>query len=784
MEDVVTLCFSDAEVRRVFLPSLILLIATFILSFGLSLTKVTRKETGLKWIHFLAVGTFFSALVIFIPKCMEDKDFLGFVDAVIRTAKMFTFEHTASENQAFLFGENAELEGCARNYLSVITVFTPAVTVTAVLSLFKDTMAQLRYGLLFPIKAHVFSELNDRSICLAKDIRNHERFSQIVFTGVEKDFFEKDSDGLLSQAEDLRAIITRKTILDFHCFMHLRPNIYMIDNEELNNVKSGIDIYNRHIKKTCKIHVFSTLESAEIFIDSVDKNGKAKIDLVNYSHIVAYDLLINHPMYAAAEKCGSKTMSVVVVGAGTVGMECAKAAMWCGRMDNFDFKIRIIDAEDKESFFISRYGDFKEELKKAGLSVDCKFLKADVNGAEFEDKLNECLDANYIVVSTGNDERTINTASAIRKHFIRTAVKNGNYCEEKEPTIIPIITQKANHEAMLNIQKRSDVYKSLCLFGSFSDVYCLKTIEKWPIECIAKEVNRIYSNINNAPKSGLHTISQTKIRSNHATAVHAVYKLKDAGVDLHKCSPDDSEIAEKYAKMGKAELKPEYLRNYLGMIIDGENRTRFEKLSELEHNRWSVFHLLDGWKSWSIDEIRKTLNKTDKSEKEHRLYQALLHGCIVPYDELKKVGKELYNDSNKFIKNDMDINKNLLPKIPQIFTQLLKTSCDKAEIKLFVPQEAIEKMEKYVPKPIDTSDVELSKELLDLVEDLAENTHEVWATGRIEEGWVYGEERNDDKKETPCLKPYSQLPENEKEFDRNTAMETIRLIIKMGYKIK
>lgn len=90
----------------------------------------------------------------------------------------------------------------------------------------------------------------------------------------------------------------------------------------------------------------------------------------------------------------------------------------------------------------------------------------------------------------------------------------------------------------------------------------------------------------------------------------------------------------------------------------------------------------------------------------------------------------------------------------------------------------------YTPKPIDTDGVELSEELIDLTEKIAENVHDVWAQGRIKEGWTYGEKRDDVKKQTPCLVPYDQLPENEKEYDRHTAMSTIKLIVSLGYKIE
>lgn len=90
----------------------------------------------------------------------------------------------------------------------------------------------------------------------------------------------------------------------------------------------------------------------------------------------------------------------------------------------------------------------------------------------------------------------------------------------------------------------------------------------------------------------------------------------------------------------------------------------------------------------------------------------------------------------------------------------------------------------YQPKPIDSSDITLPQELIDLTEKLAKNVHENWAEGRINDGWTYGPERADIIKTTPCLVEYEDLPESEREYDRNTAMETIKLILKLGYVIQ
>ena len=90
----------------------------------------------------------------------------------------------------------------------------------------------------------------------------------------------------------------------------------------------------------------------------------------------------------------------------------------------------------------------------------------------------------------------------------------------------------------------------------------------------------------------------------------------------------------------------------------------------------------------------------------------------------------------------------------------------------------------YKPNPIDPANIALPTDLLELTEEIAENVHENWAAARVAQGWVYGAVRDDARKTTPCLVPYDQLPEEEKAYDRRTAMETIKLILSLGYTIQ
>ena len=92
--------------------------------------------------------------------------------------------------------------------------------------------------------------------------------------------------------------------------------------------------------------------------------------------------------------------------------------------------------------------------------------------------------------------------------------------------------------------------------------------------------------------------------------------------------------------------------------------------------------------------------------------------------------------------------------------------------------------QEYCPNPVDTSGVELPIELHSLVEQMARNVHDVWAVSRMNEGWHYGDERNDQEKTHPCLVSYDSLPDSEKAYDRDTAVTTLKLILKLGFRIE
>lgn len=118
-----------------------------------------------------------------------------------------------------------------------------------------------------------------------------------------------------------------------------------------------------------------------------------------------------------------------------------------------------------------------------------------------------------------------------------------------------------------------------------------------------------------------------------------------------------------------------------------------------------------------------------------------------------------------------------------VYELLERIAMEKKTRKRTVKNKVNETMKVYRPEPVDTSDVIVPEELMGLVEEMSRNVHEVWAKSRMDQGWSWGPQRDDELKTHPDLVPYEELTEEEKDYDRDTSMQTIKLILKLGFKI-
>lgn len=90
----------------------------------------------------------------------------------------------------------------------------------------------------------------------------------------------------------------------------------------------------------------------------------------------------------------------------------------------------------------------------------------------------------------------------------------------------------------------------------------------------------------------------------------------------------------------------------------------------------------------------------------------------------------------------------------------------------------------YKPNPIDLSKVKLSKSLEHDLEVIARSVHEVWAWQRQLKDWEYGKDYDEINRKHPCMVEYDQLSELERDMDRATVVQTIKMLLVLGYEIE
>ncbi|XP_062134846.1 ryanodine receptor isoform X8 [Drosophila sulfurigaster albostrigata] len=179
-----------------------------------------------------------------------------------------------------------------------------------------------------------------------------------------------------------------------------------------------------------------------------------------------------------------------------------------------------------------------------------------------------------------------------------------------------------------------------------------------------------------------------------------------------------------------------------------------EKLAENIHEMWALNKIDAGW-SWG----------------EHRDDYHRIHPCLTQFEKLPAAEKRYDN---------------------QLAVQTLKTiislgyyiTMDKPPARIRpvrLPNEIFMQANGYKPAPLDLSAVTLTPKLEELVDQLAENTHNLWARERIQQGWTYGLNEDSENHRSPHLVPYSKVDEAIKKANRDTASETVRTLLVYGY---
>ncbi len=475
--------------------------------------------------------------------------------------------------------------------LVILFLLTPALTVSFIVSYLERIISNLKFIMSKNKKLYVFSELNDKSIILSKNLENKKKIA-IIFCNVQdkKDIGIK-SIKLSDRVENI--IFNSKSDITF----------YMVDANEEENLNATLALIDKYkIFDKVKINIVNRTEETPVILDSMDK-GNITVEIINETERAVFNLLNNTPLFLNTV---DKTISILIVGCGNVGKEFLRDSVWCGMMPNYKLRFLVIDIKAdiiKDNISV--------EMPELLSNYDITFVNADIKSNKAIEMINDRGDVNYILVSTDSDDKNIDVAIMLRRLYLR----NFN----REPIINLYIENDIKNKEIIRLSNEKNNGYNLNAFGSMHELYQNNNIIDSELEKIAKKVHLAYDPDDKDLKR--YNLREYNKRSSRASAVHIKYRLKAVLGDIYI---DDM-------KENQRLFKEKY------------NDKIEETLSRNEHDRWSAYMRSVGYVYVSCKEVAKYY----KSNKHYVDYLARRHPALVEYDELDNVSKELSKITSK-----------------------------------------------------------------------------------------------------------------------------------------
>ncbi len=416
------------------------LILGAIFSIAINAGRGTKKK-NLNLFNMLFAGVFVAAVFMFMPTHLVTAEIslLGYIRAVFlsifNSMQVFAFGCEFGNVAESMVYCPAWLNIVYQVWISFIFVVAPIFTFGFVLSLFKNVSAYLKYITSYFKDVYVFSELNDKSLVLAGDIKTKRKNAAIIFTDVFESSDEKTYE-LTEQAKTLGAICFKKDILVVNFRKHSEKrsiSFFAIGNNETENLDHALKlIENYRERNNTHVYVFSTKIESELLLTSVDK-GKIRVRRIN-----EVQSLVNRILYergeiifesAQKEADDKKCISAIVVGMGNHGTEMVKALSWFGQMDGYRLEINAFDKDPlaEEKFVACVPELMSPDYNGVEIEGESQYKisihsNMDVQTISFAKKVSQISNASYVFVALGNDDININTAVNLRMYFERIKI--------------------------------------------------------------------------------------------------------------------------------------------------------------------------------------------------------------------------------------------------------------------------------------------------------------------------------------------------------------------------
>ena len=594
------------------------MIITFILSvvitiIGCTLLKKCKIDAKYRFLLIMGIGLLSLGILVF--------PLLDFKDNSIKLINAFYYalkSITLNEDINVLSKINLHsVFGCIYfTWINVFLIALPFFTVSTLIAFIGELFTNYKFRKLKNKNLYFFSEMNEKSIMIAKCYANNNNV--VIFTNVENNKWNK-SDGF-------KSIKLSEKINEVNLNNYNNITVYLISKNEEQNLNDALEIMEKYKNEKIKVYVINNTEEAPIILDSAnreiikklkenDNKEYVNVEIVNEAERAIFNLLDKKPLYAGTI---DNTISLLIIGLGQVGKEFLKDALWCGMMIGYRFKALVIDIKADE---IKK--NIEIETPELLNNYNITFVNADIKSPDAIEAIKQVNDINYILVSMETDNKNLDTAIDLRRLFIK------DY--ERKPIINIWIQNEYKKQQVNKLINENQTAYDINAFGSVKDMYFDNKIVDSDIEKIGEKIHKAYGG-----NPADYYLNEYNKRSSRASGLHVKYKLY-------------SILRENYSNNLNENLK---------MFREIYTEELEEILAKNEHDRWNAYMRTIGYTKATIDDVKRYYPIL----KDHKDYLGRRHPALVPFEELDNVSRQLKNIGiNKNLKeSDHDIVKMML----------------------------------------------------------------------------------------------------------------------------
>lgn len=622
-----------------------------VLSLCIAALNVGKIKQGLAHLGPAAVWTILATWLLYVPTFfLKYRPVTAFVGSLINILKIISLdaEYTACFEEISAAFSQPVLVFFYEALIAIVHLVLPVVSVLAAYNILYKWFSGLRIKAinLKTRTVFVFSQVNEKSLLLAQDVKKHFPKASVIFakSGNQNDLdYSVRMQNFVFYQDDIQKVeISRKKVKEVFYFCmsededeNLNDGLSLIKANPLADDKNSAM---REQQKNTHILIFSSQREMETILDSTEK-GLLDIRIINEPERIVYSLLNRYPLCSHVQ---NKVIHILLIGFGKINEKVLRTAVWLGQLGE-DCQLQI----DVVGIHIdNRLADLKfrcPELFDGTYSIRGFSFK---NAAEMWHHIqSECLDATYVVVDGKTDAESVENSLTARRIFYSADLKNA-----RKPAIFARIKTAEKNEMVRNLRTgetkpENRVPYDIIPFGSDSETYVFDELVSSEIDDLTRNVHLVYESaftkesINVDAAMERYGALEVDKRSNRANALHIRYKLNILGLDYVPCSDGQTEDEVDFNEFVPAEA--------------------VDRIAVIEHDRWMAFMRSEGWTTADIAEV-KLYKENGLSAGKHKCPLLQMHPYICPFEELPARSKALG------LKDSTEYDRELIRHIPDI----------------------------------------------------------------------------------------------------------------------